>query len=159
MCCVVCGQQHCTKDIKLVPPTDINFTLLRNYTSMICNFWYGFMKTAWFFQQRLPNGARTSGPMVCGTVYQSILHSFPRFDFLIPKILPYVVIFFLSCGITPMIVPISIFAKVSDFWQHFCWCCYGLYIHCKFLKIIINLLIFYCQTYTMFLEACVRLMM
>ena len=30
MCCAVCGQWHCAKDIKLVPPTDINFTLLRN---------------------------------------------------------------------------------------------------------------------------------
>ena len=28
MCCAVCGQQHYIKDIKLVPPTDINFYIV-----------------------------------------------------------------------------------------------------------------------------------
>ena len=38
MCCVVCGQQHCAKDIKLVPPTDINSYCCGTHTSIICNF-------------------------------------------------------------------------------------------------------------------------
>ena len=43
---VLCGQWHCAKDIMLVPPTDINFTLLQSHNFFWKLTWPSFLKTA-----------------------------------------------------------------------------------------------------------------